>query len=165
MSALSIRGKGIKFKNDDNWTTPMSAWEMIKDYIPKNKKIWECFYNEGKSGEYLKQLGFDVIHENEDFFSTEKRGDIIISNIPFSCKVKVFRRLRDLDMPFIIIVPISTISKQFYMEYFADKCKIIIPNKRIHFEKNGDESKRCWFDTIYLCYKVETFDKTLLYLK
>ena len=123
------------------------------------------FYNEGKSGEYLKQLGFETIHENEDFFSTQKRGDIIVSNIPFSCKVKVFQRLKELDMPFIIIVPISTISKQFYMEYFADKCKIIIPNKRIHFEKNGDESKRCWFDTIFICYKIDTLEKQITYLK
>jgi hypothetical protein len=165
MAGLTIRGKGIKFEKDDNWNTPKSAWELIKDYIPTGKVIWEAFYGDGNSGEYLRQMGFDVIHEKEDFFETEKKGDIIISNPPFSCKVKIFQRLRKLDLPFILILPISTISKQFYMEYFADKCKIIIPNKRIHFEKNGEQSTRSWFDVVFICYKIDTFNKQILYLK
>jgi hypothetical protein len=42
--------------------TPKYAWENIKDLIPKNKIIWEPFYGDGKSGDYLKELGFNVIH-------------------------------------------------------------------------------------------------------
>ena len=62
--------------------TPKSAWEHIKDYIPK-KVLWEAFYGDGDSGKYLRELGFTVIHEPIDFF-TENRGDVVVSNPPFS---------------------------------------------------------------------------------
>ena len=42
--------------------TPKYAWENIKQYIPNNKIIWEPFYGDGKSGDNLKELGFNVIH-------------------------------------------------------------------------------------------------------
>ena len=54
------------FKYDD-YMTPASAWENIKEYIPKGK-LWEAFYGDGTSGEYLIELGFDVIHEERDFY-------------------------------------------------------------------------------------------------
>ena len=51
------------FTKHDDWMTPKSAWEAIKDYIPKDKVIWECFYGNGNSGRYLTELGFNVIHD------------------------------------------------------------------------------------------------------
>jgi len=48
--------------------TPRSAWENIEHLIPKVKVIWEAFYGNGDSGDHLKDLGFDTIHEPEDFF-------------------------------------------------------------------------------------------------
>lgn len=153
MAGLTLRGKVINFHKDDEYMTPKSAWEQIKKYIPTDKVIWECFYGDGKSGEYLREMGFEVIHEEIDFF-TENEGEIIVSNPPYSCKVKVFERLKALDKPFIILVPVSTITKRFYIEYFADKCDIIIPPRRIHFVKNGEQTDRSWFDVVYICYKM-----------
>jgi hypothetical protein len=63
-----------------------------------------------------------------------------------------------------MILPVSTITKKFYMDYFADKCKIIIPPKRIQFIKNNIQTSRSWFDVIYICYKIETLDKDITYL-
>ena len=59
----------------DDYITPKSAWTDIQKYIPK-KKIWEAFYGDGKSGTYLKEMGFDVIHEPIDFFENNK-GEVI----------------------------------------------------------------------------------------
>ena len=43
------------FKHDD-YMTPKGAWENIKHLIPQNKvMIWEAFYGDGKSGDYLKE--------------------------------------------------------------------------------------------------------------
>ncbi len=56
------------FCKHDDYMTPKSAWEAIKDYIPKDKKIWEAFYGDGTSAKYLKELGFDVICDDVDFF-------------------------------------------------------------------------------------------------
>lgn len=82
-----------KFEINEEYMTRKSAWEDIKEFIPTDKTIWECFYGNGQSGEYLRQLGFEVIHEPIDFFENNK-GDIIVSNPPFSNKDKVFQRLQ-----------------------------------------------------------------------
>ena len=55
--------------------------------------IWEAFYGDGKSGDYLTYLGLNVIHEDIDFFESDE-GDIIVSNSPFSKKKEVFTRLK-----------------------------------------------------------------------
>lgn len=151
------------FTVHDDYMTPKSAWENIKDFIPKNKKIWEAFYGDGNSGNYLQELGFDVIHEPVDFFENNL-GDIIVSNPAFSIKKQVFQRLKKLDKPFIIICPSSTINTQYMRELFSDSeypIQIIIPRKRIQFIKLVDgkipENYKsvCNFDCFYFCYKMD----------
>jgi len=121
------------FLKHDDYMTPLSAWDSIKEYIPKDKLIWEAFYGDGQSGKHLEQLGFNVIHEEIDFFDNDK-GDIIISNPPFS-----------------------------------DKIKIIIPKKRIHFDKQIDGEtpegwkNACYFDCFYYCYKMN-LDRDIIWL-
>ena len=73
------------FSKHDDYMTPKSAWENILHLIPKDKVIWECFYGDGQSGENLRSLGLEVIHEEIDFFENNE-GDILISNPPFSIK-------------------------------------------------------------------------------
>ena len=70
-------------KDSDNYATDKLGWEIIKEYIPTDKTIWSPFYCDGKQKEYFKEMGFDIIHEDEDFFENNK-GDIIIDNPPFS---------------------------------------------------------------------------------
>ena len=165
MASLTLRGKDRDFKKDDDYFTPKSAWEDIKQFIPKNVVIWECFYGDQTSGDYLREItGNEVISEDIDFFENNK-GDILISNPPFSCKPKVFKRLKELDKPFILILPISTITKKFYQDYFAKKCGVIIPKKRIHFVKNGEQTSRSWFDVCYICYKIQGVgEREMVYL-
>jgi hypothetical protein len=147
------------FTIHDDYMTPKYAWENIKHLIPKDKQIWEAFYGDGKSGSHLKELGFDVIHEEVDFFENNL-GDIIVSNPPFSKSKMVFQRLAELDKPFIMIMPASKIFTSYVRENFKNKkLQIIIPRKRIHFIKLEDgkpvESKSsCNFDCFYYCYKM-----------
>ena len=149
------------FTKHDDYMTPKYAWENIKDYIPK-KKIWEAFYGDGKSGTYLRELGFDVIHEPIDFFE-EDRGEIIVSNPPFSNSAEVLARLKELGKPFIVIFPSSKINTQYVRKLFMDtedKLQIIIPRKRIHFDKKIDGKtpdkikNACNFDCFYYCWKI-----------
>ena len=44
------------FIKHDDYITPKSAWENIKQYIPK-KKIWEAFYGDGKVAHIYKNQG------------------------------------------------------------------------------------------------------------
>ena len=148
-----------KWLKHDDYMTPMSAWEDINDYLPSDKVIWECFYGDGASGSHLEVLGFDFIHEPIDFFK-EDRGDILVSNPPFSLSKEVMHRLMDLDKPFVMLMPQAKINTS-YMRSWKDKgLQIIIPRKRIHFDKKVDGEtpedyvSKCNFDCFYYCYKM-----------
>lgn len=150
------------FLKHDDYMTPKYAWEDIKKYIPKDKVIWECFYGDGASGKMLKDMGYNVIHEPIDFFKEDK-GDILVSNPPFSKKKEVLKRLKELGKPFIMIMPSSTINTQYTRTLFSkgnDPLQIIIPRKRIQFTKkvNGKTPEgwvnRCNFDCFYYCWKM-----------
>ena len=153
------------FLKHDDYMTPKSAWENIQHLIPKDKIIWEAFYGDGKSGKYLEELDFDVIHKEVDFF-TNNLGDIIISNPPFSQSKEILKRLKELDKPFILILPSSKINTQYVRENYKNSdLQIIIPRKRIQFIKNGNElQNKCNFDCFYYCYKMN-FKKDITWLE
>ena len=151
------------FLKHDDYMTPKYAWENIKDYIPKDKVIWEAFMGDGKSGEYLRELGFDVIHNDNDFFESNE-GDIVVSNPPFSKCKDIMPRLKELDKPFILILPSAKINTSYIRNNFNDDLQIIIPRKRIQFVKNGNElENKCNFDCFYYCYKIG-LEKDINYL-
>ena len=150
------------FKKHDDYETPKYAWENIREFIPKDKVIWEAFYGEGTSGKDLTDMGFEVIHEEADFFAG-KRGDIIVSNPPFSKTQLILEKLVEYDMPFIMIMPSSKINTQSFRRLFSkhpDPIQIIIPRKRIHFKKIVDGEvpegwrEACNFDCFYYCWKM-----------
>ena len=138
--------------------TPKKAWGDIQEYIPKNKVVWEAFYGDGRSGQHLTGMGLNVIHEQIDFFA-EDRGEVIVTNPPFSKTKKVMERLFELDKPFILILPVSKLNAQYFRKW-KNKIQIIIPQKRIHFDKKVDGEtpknwkKACNFDCFYYCYKI-----------
>jgi len=150
--------KKTKTENHDDYMTPKSAWTDIQHLIPK-KTLWEAFYGDGTSGTYLTELGFNVIHQNVDFFENDL-GDIVVSNPPFSMIPPVLERLLLLEKPFILILPTSKINTQYFRGLFKDKgIQLIIPKKRIMFYKmiNGktmDKSSSCNFDCFYYCWKI-----------
>jgi hypothetical protein len=152
--------------------TPKSAWENIKEYIPNDKVIWEAFFGNGQSGNYLKELGFNTLHEDIDFFENDL-GEIVVSNPPFTKIPEVLARLKTLNKPFILIMPSSKINTQYFRKLFCDTedpIQIIIPRKRIQFDKmvNGelvkDAKKACNFDCFYYCWKL-SLERDIIWLK
>lgn len=149
------------FTKHDDYMTPKSAWENIKNYIPKDKVIWEAFYGNGDSGKYLKELGFNTIHEDIDFFEHNK-GDIVVSNPPFTKCREILARLKELEKPFILILPSSKINTQYVRNIFKgakEPLQIIIPRKRIEFKKMVEgkiveTQNKCNFDCFYYCWKM-----------
>jgi hypothetical protein len=151
------------FVKHDDYMTPKYAWEDIKEYIPNDKIIWEAFYGDGNSGSNLKELGFNVIHEPVDFFENNL-GDVVVSNPPFSKVPLVLKRLVELNKAFILIMPSSKINTQYFRKLFCNNDKpiqIIIPKKRINFEKKVDGetpskwSDNCNFDCFYYCWGID----------
>jgi hypothetical protein len=148
-----------KLSNDDEYNTPYELWQNVKQYLPSKEKIvWEAFYGNGKSGQILSDLGCTVLQSDVDFFDENshiiQKCDAIVSNIPFSKKKEVLKRLKEIDKPFIIIMPASTMFTQYLREIFNNELQIILPKNRMHFEKNGVIIRRTSFDSCYYCYKM-----------
>ena len=156
-------GRYQNFTVHDDYMTPKSAWEEIAHIIPKNKVIWEPFYGDGRSGRFLRELGFEVIHEQIDFYENNL-GEIIVTNPAFSNNKKMFEYLLELNKPFILILPPGRISSQYFMDLFGDddRMKILVPPKRIPFQKIVDgeevEGKKgiMGFDCYYYCWNIPT---------
>ena len=111
---------------------------------------------DGKSGEYLRELGFQVIHEAIDFFENDL-GDILISNPPYAKKKEVFSRLKELNKPFIMLVPTTVLHTKYFKDTFKDETiQLIIPYKKRQFDKIGKEKQKdnCSFYTLYVCWKI-----------
>jgi hypothetical protein len=159
---------GLQVNTNDEYYTPKHVWEAIAQYIPRDKVIWEPFYGDGKSGEFLTELGFNVIHRPIDFF-THNEGEILVSNPPFSIRCRIIPRLIALDKPFIMLMPVGTITTQYLANAIGDeKLQIIIPRRRIQFFKLEEEkvitTNRCSFDCAYFCYKMN-LPKDIIWLR
>tara|TARA_Y100000593_G_scaffold35009_1_gene68656 strand:- start:9790 stop:10263 length:474 start_codon:yes stop_codon:yes gene_type:complete len=157
----------MSFINDlssDNYITNKEDWERIKDYIPKDKVIWSPFYCDGKQKEYFEEIGFNIIHEDEDFFENNK-GDIIIDNIPFSKKKEILTRIKELDKPFIIVCPSVLLVYKWFQLLFKDNLQIIIPYDRIKFRHLESLNKNYTppYASFYFCYKMG-LEKDLIFI-
>jgi hypothetical protein len=147
------------FLNYDDYMTPKYVWTDILQYIPQDKIIWEAFYGDGKSGQYLQELGYNVVHNKDDFFLSNN-GDIVVSNPPFSKTKEILKRLIELNKPFILTLPSSKINTQYVRQLFKDQSseplQLIIPKKRIQFIKDGIKLQNsCNFDCFYYCWKID----------
>ena len=151
------------FSKHDDYMTPKSAWGSISHIIPKDKVIWEPFFGDGQSGEHLRELGCkEVIHEDIDFYEHD-RGEVIVSNPPFSDTKRIMARMKELGKPFILIMPCSKLTTQYVRGNFKDTeepLQIILPRKRIQFLKMVDgvilekQENSCNFDCFYYCWKI-----------
>jgi|SRR6056300_8646 hypothetical protein len=156
---MSIYNKS-SFKVDNDWNTPKYVWDIVMPYIPKDKQIWEAFYNDGSSGKYLTSKGYNVIHTDTDFFETDC-GEIIITNPPYKIKgmvktkEKILKRLLELDKPFMLLLPTTTLQTQYFKSLHNIHFQLLIPQTKYNFEKEEDKITRCPFYTLWVCYKME----------
>ena len=132
-----------KDKDSDNYATDKLGWEIIQEYIPKDKKIWSPFYCDGKQKEYFTEMGYDIIHEDKDFFSYTPEYDIIIDNPPF-CKVMLMK---------------------WFQRLFKEHLQVIIPFKRPTFTHliNPKKGYTPPYGTQYYCYKMN-LEKDLIFI-
>ena len=145
-----------KDKDSDNYTSDKNAWEIIKKYIPTDKIIWSPFFSDGKQKKYFKELGFDIIHKDEDFFSYTPEYDLIVDNIPFSKNKEIFHKLKKLDKQFIIISPPKLFLLKIFTNLFNDHLHLIIPHPRPTFTHLSNPKKNYTppFGVWYFCFKM-----------
>jgi len=154
-----------KDKDSDNYSTDKLGWEIIKEFIPIDKVIWAPFYCDGKQKEYFKEMGFDIIHEDRDFFSYTPQYDIIIDNPPFSKFKDICIRLKELDKPFILIGFSKIILMKWFQRLFKDDLQVIIPFKRPTFTHLNNPKKGYTppYGVQYYCYKMN-LEKDLIFI-
>lgn len=152
-------------KDGDNYSTNKYGWELIKEYIPKDKIIWSPFYCDGKQKEIFNDMGYDIIHEDKDFFSYTPKYDIIIDNPPFSKMKEISKKMKEINKPFILICVSTLLLSKWFQTLFKENLQIIIPNKRPTFTHltNGNVKYTPPFGTMYYCYKMN-LEKDLIFL-
>ena len=147
---------------EDEFYTPAYAVRPIVKHIPAKATVWCPFDTE--DSEYVKILraeGFNVIATHiwngQDFFEYEPSEpyDIIISNPPYRAKDAILKRLKELDKPYAMLLPLATLQGQKRFPYIND-CEALIFDKRIQFYKDSYEKiwGNAYFGTFYLCRKL-----------
>ncbi len=152
-------------KDSDNYATDKIGWEIIKDYIPTDKKIYAPFYCDGKQKEYFEEMGFDIIHEDVDFFTNTFDYDIIVDNIPFSKWKEIFKKLKEDDKPFIVMSFPKLFLLKGFTNIFKNDLQLIIPTSRPTFTHLTNPKKGYTppFGVWYFCYKIN-LEKDLLFI-
>jgi len=155
-----FKANPVKQKFDEYYTRK-KTFEDITLFIPNNKIIYEPFYGVGQSVTYLKELGYEIRYKDADFFTDEilqpEEYDIIITNPPFTLKKETLKRLREINKPFILILPMTVIFTKYFHEIFGADSKdlqFIIPNNKIHFDCEYILKDNTSFYSFYLCYKM-----------
>lgn len=142
----------------DNLFTPEHAVHTLIKYIPENKTIWECT-DPGCSNiaKVLREYGHDVvstdIQTGFDFLNDKPAFDydLIISNPPYSLKNKFIKRCYDLQKPFILLLPLTTLEGIERGEMFRKNgISVIVLDRRLDFTGKGAN----WFATAWFCWNV-----------
>ena len=152
-------------KDNDNYETDKEVWKRLEQYIPKDKIIWSPFYCSGKQKKYFKELfNLDIIHEDEDFFENNK-GEVIVDNPPFSKKKEILTRCKELEKPFILIIPTCLLCLKWFQELYENKIQVIIPKKRLTFKhyKTPKEGYTPPFGSFIYSYKMN-LGKDLIFI-
>lgn len=156
------------FTKRDELYTPKCLVEIIIPYLKPNSIIW-CPFDTANSEFVLtfKEYGFKVIYSHiwlgQDFFTYEPKEpyDYIISNPPFSKKLKVFGRLYKLNKPFAMLNGLTILNYQEIGSFFLDKSlQLLIPDKKVSFD--GHTSS---FNCSYFCNNVLPKDLIFCHLE
>lgn len=169
MTLLNQKKDFIKRGSFDELYTPVEAIQMILPFIPnKVRTIWEpTAIKESKIVKVLKENGYNVItshiEDGKDFFEYEPvEYDMIITNPPYSLKDKFLQKSFELNKPFMMLLPLTTLEGVKRGQMFnKNKIQLIIPNKRFNFKP--EKNSGAWFQTSWFCFKCD-FDEDLNFI-
>ena len=132
--------------------------EEIKDY--NFKSMWECSAGDGRMAQYFRNLGYKVKATDArgyegvgefDFLSqtSRRRYDFIFTNPPYSIKNKFILKCEEYNVVYALLLPLTALEGKVRQKVWARGTKILLPNKRINFEKVGMEKGTAWFATAW----------------
>ena len=150
----------ITNKNDEFYT-PRYAIEPLLKYVPDTTRVW-CPFDTEQSliVKSFVERGNDVVYSHiasgEDFFSTYKDCDVIVSNPPYSIKGEVFQRLFDIGKPFAMLVGVVGLfeSEKRFSMFLENDFEIMYLNRRVAYFKDYSDEKPSLnppFSSVWLC--------------
>ena len=148
-----------KVGGDESYT-PAYGVEPIIKHIPKDAIVW-CPFDKEHS-EFVKQIRangnaviLSHIDDGRDFFKFEPlEWDIIVSNPPFQNKRKFFERALSFGKPFALLMTNAWLNDKYSKWVFKESnrgMQLLMFDKRIHFEQNGETKKKTTFSSSYYC--------------
>lgn len=125
-----------KLQERDFFQTPDYAVDLLIPYMPINiQTIWECATGSGKIANRLRQYGYNTIETDittgTNFLAAASQGDAIVTNPPYSLKIKFYERCREHGLPFALLVP--TDLAQWNLDAVKDGAQWLIPTRRIDY--------------------------------
>ena len=157
-----------KMKQDDEYYTQPSTWELVLPYINRIDVLYEPFYGQGHTLKFFNENKYCMIGTKDaDFFTNEKDlrdCDVVVSNPPFTKKYPIMKKLVDCKKPFILILPLSSINTLSFRKCFNNEMKdvsIMIPKGRIKFIQSGSVKKSPSFESCFVCWKIDLPQKLI----
>jgi len=137
--------------HSDELYTPESALDVLLPYLKEDWSILECAWGTGKLAKHLQDKGFRVVGDKDFDFLEDKDGwknvSCIITNPPFSKKIKFIEECYRREKPFALLLPLTTLEGIKIQKMFKEKgIQILFPRGRIDF--NGKKAPwfyTCWF--------------------
>lgn len=151
---------------NDEWQTTARTWAALAPTLErfKSARVWMPFYYDGKCAEHMRALGFEhVIHEpGADFFERVadaafmSRVDVVVDNPPYTnreIKERVLRALAASGVPFVLLLPISTLHVAFVRDALDMSAVQCVVPRRVHVKKlDGPELPFKYL--VWLCHRV-----------
>lgn len=144
---LKLMGKN----HSDELYTPDEAFDLLKQYLPKDKIIFECAVGSGKLKHKIESDGYKVVTSN-DFFNNFPEYDILVTNPPFSLKDRFLEEAYNRNKPFAMLLPITALEGLKRQEmYKKNGIKLLFPRRRIDFNGKGSP----WFYVAWFCWGID----------
>lgn len=159
--------KADRTKKGDETYTPYYAVDPIIKYLKEKSKIWCPFDKEWSAFvKVLQEAGHEVVfthlEKDGDFFKFDKefagKFDYIISNPPYTIKDDILKRLYELEVPFMMLLPVNTLQGIGRGPLFVKhQPELLCFDARINFHKKGHmkvTQNGAAFGSGYICNNV-----------
>jgi len=128
---------------DEIWT-PDGVASVLFPHIPEEWIVWESAPGSGQLVRFLKSR-YAVVAEEQDYFVWEpEQWDCMISNPPYSLKHEWLRRATELNKPYALLLPVTTLGVR-RCQYYLHDVEIIFLPRRVDFTGK----KAPWFSVMW----------------
>lgn len=140
-SNLKMLNKTGNNEMSDECYTPNEAVEPLLKYLNKDLIYYEATSNISSSiVKFMTENGFKVLSSDGRDFLNDKLPyfDVILTNPPYSKKDKFIEKCYQLNKPFALLLPVSSIQGQKRGKLFnKNGIDLLVLNNRIDFTGKG----------------------------